>query len=68
MFEFDPEEFHTTPFDPQAVEPGAAQREGAATMYELFASFRGAGFTEEQSMSLVGTVLQETMRRGQGDG
>lgn len=40
------------------IEPHGDIRQGAATFYQFFVAYVQAGFTEDQAMELVKTILQ----------
>jgi hypothetical protein len=49
---------------PMPPSPITALAEGAAQTHELYRSYVEAGFTEEQAMQLICTMLAESMRGG----
>jgi hypothetical protein len=40
------------------IEPHGDIRQGAATFYQFFVAYVQAGFTEDQALELVKTILQ----------
>lgn len=51
-----PDHFRT-PAGPGQREPRADLRTAAASMHELFTALLGAGFTEAQSLAVLGAML-----------
>jgi hypothetical protein len=39
-----------------------ANREGAAAMYDLYQSYVSAGFTKQQAMQMLCTMIAETVK------
>jgi hypothetical protein len=55
-----------TPSGPPRVEPSAAMRAGAASVFEMFTAHVDAGFTESQATQIVCAFMQgAAMRNGQ---
>jgi hypothetical protein len=53
---FDPSEFLGA-LGSGPTEPSADLRSAATTLFELFQSFKGAGFSDDQALQLIASVL-----------
>lgn len=47
------------------VEPSAAVRQAAKALHQMFVALRDEGFTEQQALSVIATILASQQR---GDG
>jgi hypothetical protein len=64
--------FHFSPGDGQTMndmpsDPVSDLAMGAAQIHELYAEYVAAGFTKKQAMSLVLTMLTESLRQQRRD-
>ena len=48
------------PFNARQVEPPAGMRDAAKHTWAMFVAYRQQGFTEDQAMALVLTMLEQT--------
>jgi hypothetical protein len=50
---------------PTPPDPITILGEAAAQLHELYCSYIGAGFTEQQALYLVGQIITATIRKGE---